>query len=154
MIIRDGAIEDIDECLVMSRKFYELTGYEKVIPFCEKTTRKYFNMGIGEMGSLFVAEEEGKLVGFIIGLFVPSMTNENYLVGTEFAWWVEPEYRKGTTGVKLLKHIEESAKKIGCVLWSMMCLEGYSPDRLEKLYLGMDYKAAERTFTKVLQERI
>lgn len=153
MIIRHGTMDDMAECLVMAENFYQVAGYKSVIPFCAETTAKYFKMALDGFGCMSVAEKEGKLVGFIVGLVSPSLVNENYLVGTELAWWMEPEHRKGSAGIRLLRHIEKSAKEIGCILWSMMCLEEQAPEKIEKMYLSEGYKKTERTFTKILQEK-
>lgn len=152
MIVRHGKAEDIPRCLEMSENFYKVAGYDSVIPFCAESSEVYFEAAM-EMG-LFSVAEKGGLVGFILGLSIPFLMNKSYLVGTELAWWVEPEYRSTNIGVKLLEHIEKSAEEAGCVMWSMMCLESQAPEKMEELYLKLGYEPRERTFTKVLKRNL
>lgn len=147
-LIRSGTEEDIDQCLTLAENFYEVAGYSDSIPFCEESSREYFQISL-DMG-LFSVADEGEIVGFILGIAVPFVMNKNYLVGTELAWWVEPEYRKGSTGIKLLSHIENCAKELGCKMWSMMCLEDQDPEKIEKIYLSRGYRKTERSYTRNL----
>ena len=148
MIIRHGEEKDIKQCLILAENFYEVAGYKDAIPFCADSSEEYMNISLG-MGLLSVAEDNSNIVGFILGLAVPHIMNKKYLVGTELAWYIDPAYRKGSAGIKLLKHIETSAKEMGCKMWSMMCLESQNPEQIEKIYLSLGYKKTERSYTRV-----
>lgn len=148
MIIRLGAEKDIERILILSENFYEVAGCKEIIPFCADSSEEYIIISI-DMGLLSVAEDHGLVVGFVLGIAVPFLMNKDYLVGTEIAWWMEPEYRKGSAGIKLLSHIEKSAKEAGCVMWSMMSLEESEPEKMERIYLSRGYKKTENTFTRV-----
>lgn len=147
MIIRRANENDIEKLLVLSESFYQVAGYKDIIPFCKESSREYVLISL-DMGLISVAEHKGEVVGFVLGLAIPFIMNKEYLVGTELAWWMEPEHRKGSAGIKLLAHIEKSAKEMGCRMWSMMSLEGLEPEKIEKLYLSRGYKKTENTFTK------
>ena len=119
------------------------------IPFDADSTVDYFALGL-QCGLFSVAEKDGNVVGFIIGISAPCMVNRNYKIGAELAWWVDPQYRHGGDAIRLVKHIEQKAKEAGCALWSMMCLEAIEPDKVEKMYLHLGYEKGERTFTRRL----
>jgi len=148
MIIRKAEEKDIDDCVVMAENFYNVSGYKEHVEFCKETVEGYIKMSL-DMGLLSVADNGKGLVGFIGGLSMPCIMNKSFLTGSELAWWVEPEYRKGSVGLKLLDHIENSAKEMGCKMWSMMSLEQSRPDKMEKIYLSKGYKKTENTFTRV-----
>ena len=154
MIIREGRSIDLERCLDMAENFYEVAGYKDDIPMCGESCISFMEAAM-DQGMLHVAEVDheylnGYVVGFVLGICSPSVMNKNYLAGAELAWWVEPEYRKGEMGIKLLKAIEKSAKDLGVKMWSMMSLEAVEPERMAKLYKSLGYKATERTYVRVL----
>lgn len=148
MIIRAGQLIDLERCLDMAENFYEVAGYKDEIPLCRDSCRFFMETAL-KQGMLFVATLEGHVVGFVLGICSPYIMNKNYLAGAELAWWVEPEHRKGSTGIKLLKAIENSAKDLGVKMWSMMSLESVEPEKMDRLYKALGYTQAERTYVRV-----
>ena len=90
--VRKGKAEDREQVLAMARKFYAKCGYESHIPYDYDSCSQLFDTCL-EMGLCSVAEVDGKLVGFVIGISSPFLMNQDYRIGAEIAWWVEPEYR-------------------------------------------------------------
>lgn len=145
MIIRQAQASDKERVLEMAQNFYSVSGYENTIPFDYETCSGLFDMALG-MGLVSVAESD-QVVGFVLGIAMPSMMNKNYLIGCELAWWVEPHCR-GKVGIQLLRHIESSAQKLGLAMWSMMSLESQNPEMIEKIYINSGYEKTENTFTR------
>lgn len=52
---------------------------------------------------LLVAEEDGEILGTIIGLYTPHALNPSISTLTELAWWVPEKYRKEGVGAALLE---------------------------------------------------
>ena len=148
MIIRAGQLIDLERCLDMAESFYEVAGYKDDVPLCRDSCREFMEFSMSQ-GLLFVAALEDSVVGFVLGIASPYIMNKKYLAGAELAWWVEPEHRKGTTGVRLLKAIEKSAKDLGVKMWSMMSLESVEPEKMERLYNALGYTPMERTYVRV-----
>lgn len=148
MNIRNATDSDIPSIVGMSANFYKVAGYDKHIPFCPDSTAEYVKVAL-DMEMVCVAENDQQVVGFVLGIIAPFIMNRNYLSGCELAWWVEPEHRTGSAGIKLLKAIEQKAEKLGVKIWSMMCLESQEPEKVESMYLKLGYTKAERTFTRV-----
>jgi GNAT superfamily N-acetyltransferase len=144
--IRAAQIEDLSACLVMARKFFAVCGI-KGVEFDFDTCAERFITAVGQK-LCFVAESQGQLVGFVLGAACPSIFNKHILAGVELAWWVEPEFRNGILGIKLLKAIENSAKEQGIKSWSMICLEAQEPEKVESMYLRLGYEKTERTFVR------
>lgn len=149
MTVRAGTAEDFIPCVQMAERFWSVAGYAESIPFDADSTVDYFVMGLNS-GLFSVAEKDGKVIGFVIGVSAPCMVNRDYKVAAELAWWIEPEYRNGMDAIRLIKHIENQAQQQGCKIWSMMCLEAQEPDKVESMYLRMGYKPTERSFARIL----
>lgn len=70
-----------------------------------------WGLGVINKGGVIVAECEGKIIGSVgleLGIY-PWNSKVNYLNGV---WlWVLPEYRNGSTGVRLIKAAKEVADK-------------------------------------------
>lgn len=135
--------------LDMAREFYAVSGYAEHIPFDADTCYNQLEVAM-EQGMCFVADKGHELAGFIMGLAVPAMMNRNYLMGVELAWWVKPAYRNSPLSVKLLKSLESAAKSRGVVLWSMVCLDTQSPEKVGGMYERLGYHRTETTFSKAL----
>jgi GNAT superfamily N-acetyltransferase len=145
--VRDAQEEDIPDIIVLAKKFHAVSGYDS-FDLDEESADRIIFQSISQ-GLCPVAEVDGKIVGFLLGLEFPAILNANIMMGTEIAWWVEPEHRNSVIGVKLLKFVENKAKQKNLKFWSMMCLEHLNPDGLEAIYLKMGYKKSERTYMRV-----
>ena len=144
-MIRAYESKDLLSVIKMAQKFYSTTGYESVIPFDDDSASVMINAA-ADQGMCFVAEKDGELVGFVLGLAFPSMVNREYLIGAEMAWWVDPEHRG--IGTALLSAIESAARSQGVKIWSMVALESSSPDVAEAIYLRRGYEKTERTYSR------
>jgi len=148
MQIRKGTGADISRCVEMAAEFHKIAYGLLGIEFCPISTAASFELCI-EHGLLSVAQIDGLVVGMVAGVKAPLMMNHNHLVGAELAWWVEPDYRKTSAGLKLLKFAENLAIEAGVKMWSMMLLESSEPEKVAKIYDKMGYKPTERTYLKV-----
>lgn len=145
-MIRPADDSDLADVVQMARKFHACTEYTE-IPFDEETAGELFYASVAQ-GLCFVAERNESLVGFILGLAFPSVLNKSVQMGSELAWWVDPEYRGSILSLKLLRHIEQAAQHMGLKAWSMICLESLSPNEIEDIYLRSGYRKTERAFIK------
>ena len=149
MIVRDGNQEDFDKCVEYGYKFFQLSSYNS-IPYDGESVKRMLNV-VTDQGLFVVAEENGVVVGMAGGITSPAYFNNDYLVGAELFWWVEPEYRDTGVGVKLLVELENRARAADITLWSMMLLETLEPEKSTEIYKKLGYKPAERTFLKGLK---
>lgn len=145
--IRNANLEDVPRIIELAKQFHAVSGYE-CLELDDDTMQRLAFTSI-EQSLCPVAEVNGEIVGFLLGLQFPALMNANVMVGTEIAWWVEPEHRNKPIGVRLLKYVEQQAKSKGLKYWSMMCLEQLNADGLESIYERMGYKKAERTYMRI-----
>jgi len=93
-------------------------------------------------------KKDGK--GVILGIIYPLYYNPSVLVAQELGWWVEPEYRNTTLGIKLLKDFEKEAKKRGAKKVIMFYLEAQTPDKIDSMLKRMNYEHMEYNMVKDL----
>ena len=147
-LIKDASQSDIPKIIELARKFHAVSGYEN-IEFDEETVENLLSASI-EQGLCPIGVVDDKIVGFLAGLSYPAILNANVMVGTEIAWWVEPEFRGKKIAIQLLLRAEENARAKGLYCWSMMCLEKLNADGLENIYERLGYEKAERTYLRIL----
>lgn len=146
MSVRAGNYSDIPRIIEMSEVFWEKTIYEEPI---DPASIENTALSCIENNMMAVLDIEGAK-GFACGVVSPLLGNNSVLAGTEIAWWVEPDYRKGSYGIKLLKLIESLAKDAGVKYWSMVFMESSMPDDIKRIYEALGYELNETTYTKVL----
>lgn len=95
---------------------------------------------------------EDEIVGVIGGVITPSFTDYNQKMFAESMWYVLPEHRGGSGGVKLLKLVEDYCKKIGV---NKIIMIGMFDENIEKLggfYNRMGYNELEIHYQKDLNQ--
>lgn len=143
-MIREATEQDLEAIMEMAEKFYAATEYSEVIPF-DRESAENLVLSSCKQGMCFVDDDYR---GFVLGMLFPYSLNNSEIVGSELAWWVEPEYRNEMVGIQLLEALESAAETNGAKMWSMMCLESIEPDKVERIYERMGYTRTERTFTR------
>ncbi len=115
---------------------------------CEKM---WINLITNNIGVIFLLVEHESITGFLAALKYPDI-NSGELVATEMAWFVK-ESQRGR-GLLLLREFEGWAKEEGCKLITMGYLKDLMPDKVERLYERMGYKAIETHYIKEIENVI
>lgn len=147
-MIRDAVEADFPEIERHCARFWKETQFNDV-PYVDGASIPYIKIAL-EHDLLFVLERGGEIVGFSAGCVAPLMGDSSRLSGTELAWWVDPEHRKGGGGIGLLKALESRARELGCEYWNMIAMQSSMPTQIESIYLKMGYNKGESTYTKRL----
>ena len=92
----------------------------------------------------------GHIAGFSAGIMSPSMGSPLAIVGTELAWWIKPDYRRGRNGIALLNFMEQLAREKGVKYWTMAAMMSSMPEIVCSMYEKMGYHKSEICYTKVL----
>ena len=77
----------------------------------EEVTREGFDFYL-KTGSTFVAEEKGKVIGYVAGQTVPSLHGVNKELWVGFIV-VQKEFRRRKIGLALLAKLQNYAKEVG-----------------------------------------
>lgn len=147
MMVRDGTAEDLPAVVEMAREFWKHTMYDE--PYDQDHVHMMASMAL-DHGLLAILEVDGKVEGFTAGVRGPLLGCASVQTGTEIAWWVNPESRKGRNGLALMKHIEDQAKAQGVKYWTMIVMESCQPEVGEAIYRRMGYQKSETSFTRIL----
>jgi hypothetical protein len=148
MIIREATAADFHAIAAVGQHFYETTAYRD-IPYSPESMLRWLPI-MRQQRLLYVADDAGRIVGGIGGLFAPLYFNDSHRIAQEMFWWVEPDYRTTRAAIRLLRAIELGVSQAGCSWLSMLLLEGENAERIEKFYLCDGYRPSERAFTKVM----
>lgn len=146
-IIRKGVLEDIEEVLGLIEEFYEesLKGYGLSFS-CETLRNTINNFIVNQIG--LVAEKDGKIIGCIGGIVVPSIFDNKEKIAQEAIWYVKKEERKGAVGIRLLKEFEKECILRGAKFISMIYEENLLAEELKNFYEKSGYKLMENHFIK------
>lgn len=97
-------------------------------------------------GIAIVSEKNNKLTGMLLAIRVPFIWDANKSIMNEIAYWVEPEYRGGTAGYRLLSHYVEICNELkdeGKIHnFTMSQMEGQTLD-----YSRFGFKPIEQTWS-------
>jgi GNAT superfamily N-acetyltransferase len=147
MMVRDGVVEDLPAVVEMAREFWKETMYQE--EFDGDYVEFMASMAI-EHGLLAILEIDGKVEGFTAGLKSPLLACADVLGGTEIAYWINPEARRGRNGIALIKHIEGMAKAQGVKYWNMIAMESSMPETVARIYGALGYEKSETSYTRIL----
>lgn len=111
VVIRRSRPDDLEQIVAMVGHFIENSHYRKVFRFVPEAIAELADR-ILTLGVIFVAEDGPRLVGMIAGYAVQEPIGQLRLLD-ELAWWVEIDYRNGSTGPKLLREWERWAQAEG-----------------------------------------
>ena len=139
-MLRIATPKDLDLIVDMAKKFASSTSFSK------HTDETYIKSLVTEF---ITGDTDNKVcliydnIGMLGGVKTPFMFGP-VQVATEIAWWVDPEHRKNGVGEALIEAFEYWAKKVGCDLITMVCLE----KDLGKYYESRGYKLYEYGYVK------
>jgi len=137
-------------CAYLLYKFYSESDMNEFFEFNRDKTEKFVEFLLDSPhGSVFVALDENKLVGIILGI-ASEPAFAHGLAATELAWWVDPDYRGTKVGPELMKHYEDWCDSIGANVCVMSTYPKVSPESLGKFYERNGYELGEISYRKVL----
>jgi GNAT superfamily N-acetyltransferase len=148
-MIRNATLEDVAEIARLGEIFHREAGWGDICEYCPESTEKTLNYLIEDANGILLVAENGGIVGMCGGLAHPVYFNHAHKSGQELFWWVKPGLRDGT-GRLLLEAMEDEARRIGCVSWSMIALDKVNPELTGRLYRRRGYRASEHSYIKRL----
>lgn len=138
----DAELQALGEAFVKEAKY---PGTFKVEVF-----RKNWEMIFGQkMGAMWVVRN-GSIVGALGAIIHPDI-NDGELVAQEAFWFVAPEHRGGTAGIKLLAEFEAWAEMRGAARILSAHLMTSMPEKVAKVFERRGYYAGETAYIKVLK---
>tara|TARA_R110000803_G_scaffold187624_1_gene249983 strand:- start:83 stop:523 length:441 start_codon:yes stop_codon:yes gene_type:complete len=146
-MIRTATVNDFAKLELMCAEFWQHAPYD--VEYKAGSATPFLEMCLSHE-LLFVAEKDGDIIGFTAGCTIPLMGNIEILHGTELAWWVNPQHRGGSAGIRLLMALEDAARELGCMYWSMVFMETSMPKTVRGMYERLGYELKETSYGKRL----
>jgi N-acetylglutamate synthase-like GNAT family acetyltransferase len=112
MIVRHATPFDIPALIDLLKEYRSHTPLKFL---SEADDEKYITAMLTEIISgkgVGLVAENGEVFGMLIASIHPSQWSPKHLLMTELAYWVEPEYRGGTAGHRLLAMYVQEAKQL------------------------------------------
>ena len=148
---RFGAISH--ECLpLFKRHWKEIALHQEHVPL-DPDWEKYFAYDLADILNVLTVRDDGMLVGYVFLLVMPGHL---HYVSTPWAvsdmFWLEPAYRFGWTGLKMLKEAEQGMRARGVKVLQWSIKFHFEADRgtIEKLFTRMGYFPSEKILSKYL----
>jgi GNAT superfamily N-acetyltransferase len=143
-MIRLATNADVPRLVEMGRRFISSTNYQSLLPV-NPTQMSDFARRLIEARGVLVCERDGAVVGMIGLAFFPHFISGE-MVAAEVFWWLEPEYRGGTEGIRLLRAAESQARARGAVKLQMIA----PSDEVSAMYQRMGYAFVEAAYQRSL----
>jgi GNAT superfamily N-acetyltransferase len=131
-MIREANKFDVDAIIEMLKHYREAAPLDALQSADdEEYIRRIITEIIAGMGFIFVAEKDLTIFGMLIAAKFPNIWNPKVNQCSEIAYWVEPEFRGGTAGYRLLSaYIKkcEEWKRQGIIHFCTVTKMRNSPD--------------------------
>lgn len=145
-MIREATPADIPRLLEMGRRFISESSYKHHIVENPEQMKTLGEQIISNPnGMILVSDNGGKLNGMLALILFPHYVSGELIAGEVF-WWVDPEAREGSTGLKLMRKAEEIAAEMGAKKMQMVA----PTQRIGKLYEHLGYTEVESTYQRDL----
>ena len=149
MIVRRATAADLPEYVVLGRRFHAASPVSTAIPFDpEGFGIFYLNALQNPDAGLWLAEQDGKMIGGAGAIIYPMFFSPSNFVVQELWWWLEPEARGTGAGKMMYQAIEDWAVENEAKAMFMLALEDTNVSKMANLYARKGYKPMERTFIK------
>jgi GNAT superfamily N-acetyltransferase len=105
---------------------------------------------LAKMGHLNITTartDKGELVGYVVYLLQPLLHYKSELSAVGDVFWLRPDHRKGSLGMRLLKVAEEKMRALGC---TYIVNKTKLHKDVGRLFERMGYTAIERVYAKEL----
>ena len=139
MRVRPANLRDIPELLALVRRYWEFEGIEGFTALRVELVLQRL-LAEPRLGAVFLAEGDGRLVGYLIVVLVLSVEHQG-LMGEIDEFFVLPEARSRGLGGALLKAAETALTAQGCVRLQLQL--GVANDAARAFYERRGYTARE-----------
>ena len=147
MTLRSATSADKADLVRMGLQFIAESGYRGLLTPNVECQERVVDVLLEQGGCWVVEGSDGAVVG-MLGIALTPLPVSGELTGVEMFWWLDPQWRGGTTAVRLLELGETWAFANGAV-WLQM-IQPIGNDRLAEFYRRRGFLALETTWQKRL----
>jgi len=144
--VRDATMDDLDRIIEMATRFVAETTYRDRIANNPAAMRALAEGLLANDASIcLLAEQGGRVVGMFGGIVYAHHISGERIAG-EVCWWVDPESRGSSAGLRLLREAERMAAARGAGAMQMIA----PTDHVAKIYRSLGYEFVEATYQRSL----
>ena len=145
-MIREATPADIPRIVEMGRRFIAESSYKNHFAENPEQMKTLAEQIISNpKGRILISEKDAKVNGMLALLLFPHYFSGEP-IAIEVFWWVDPEARAGSTGLKLMRKAEEIALELGATKMQMVA----PTERIGELYKHFGYTEVESSYQKNL----
>ena len=150
-MIREATEADIPRILEMGRRFLAEGPYHGEIEDNPEVSERLVQILVQNPNAkILVSDEDGALTGLVVFLFYAHYFSGKPTAG-ELIWFVEPEHRRGFTGIALLRAAQRIAKEMGATSMQFTAPATNTADpKVGKMYEILGYHPVEVSYQKRL----
>ena len=150
-MIREATIDDMNCLMRMAFEFHKAARFKKRALFENSipSWRKWLCLCISsDQAVCFVAEKDGKCVGFTTAVIVPAYWNRTVTVLNETALWVDKDHRRNGIGGKFIEELQNWAKANHVTTAAIGSTVYMNPKAMGKLLRKHGYTLEERVYSR------
>lgn len=149
--IKLATFDDVVKLVVYGDQFWRQTRYFAAgVDYHTETVIDRTNDLIDEGVVLYAENEEGAVVALMLIAIAPLPMNYHHLTACEWVFYVDPKYRRGGVGAKLIETAEHLLKERHVKFFTMVSLANVTPDAANDLYETLGFERSETNYTKDL----
>ena len=149
--IREATVDDVVRLVVYGDQFWSQTRYYAAgVEYHTETVIERTNQLIDDGVVLYAENAEGDIVALMLVAIAPFPMNYHHLCACEWVFYVDPAYRRGGLGAKLIQQAEHLLKERRVKFFTMVSLVNVTPEAANKLYESLGFEHSEANFTKEL----
>ena len=140
-----------DQLMGLASDFYNSTSLVKIAEFCVETTARLFHDVIdSETCVLFVAKDDKDIVGFIGMALQMGPFCKELILANELFWYVKPESRQSTAGLRLFNEASKWAKDMGADAIYFVAIEDDKVSDVSRIYKKKGFELIEHGYMRRL----
>jgi len=138
-----------EEAKELIKLHWEEIAVNKDFIYLNPCWESYAHLEEQEKLKIFTARSDGSLVGYFVVIVNPHLHYKDHLFASNDVLYLHKDYRKGLTGVKLLKFGEACLKADGV---SVLTINTKVHQSFDPLLERLGYNLIERSYSKPLLE--
>ncbi len=136
-----------DECVPLIESHWEEVAINKEDIKLNPDWETYEKLEDLGMLAIFTARSSGKLVGYLVVFLTKNLHYKDHLFASHDLIYLDPDYRKGMTGVRLIKFTEKCLRQDGV---SVMTMNTKVKNPFDPILERLGFNLTERVYTKYL----
>ena len=152
--VRIGTHEDIPAVVDLGARLHAESPTYRDFPYSRIKVRAVLQQCVGtlmapaEDAVMLVAEEDGRLIGMLLGYLTEGVFVEDLVIATDLTFYVEPEHRGTMAAVRLLKAFEVWARTHGATHIAPGISTRINDERTQRFYERLGYASSGMSMTK------